>query len=525
MSKNKRILMVAAENDSLPGAKVGGVGDVLRDLPRALIREGMLVDVVVPSYGFLARLDDVELVGGITVKFSSQVYYVDVLCLRAKPDSSDEDARTNDNYILHHPDFSAKGESVYYHDDDGRPFASDANKFSFFSACVAQALLDGLLPRPDVLHCHDWHAAFVLMLIRFSIEFKSLRDIKSIYTIHNLAMQGIRPFDGDESSFHRWFPDLHYSVDNIADPRYLNCVNPMRAGIVLADLVHTVSPSYAREILQSSHHEVGIYGGDGLENDLKERTDRGELIGILNGCEYPKKKRTDRVSKETLISLMRSSNELWAARSHELTSAHWLAEKSIHYFENKASQFNLVSIGRLTEQKARVLHTLLDDGRTALEGVLDLIGDNGTFILLGSGNDELENFIAQTAAQHHNLIFLNGYSDELSAMLYRYGDLFLMPSSFEPCGISQMLAMRAGQPCLVNAVGGLKDTVKHEVNGFLFEGATIEAQAQALIDSLFYIKSLYEKDQGAWTKIIARARRARFSWDASAKQYVKKLYQ
>jgi len=223
MAKKKRILMVAAENDALPGAKVGGVGDVLRDLPRALVREGALVDCAIPSYGFLARLEGVVNLGSVEVNFASALYKVEILVLRA----SDENG--SDIYILHHDLFSIKGESVYYHDTDNRPFASDANKFAFFCAALAEVLVQGKIPRPDVLHCHDWHTAYLLILQKFSLSCLPLKDIKTVFTIHNLAMQGIRPFSGDESSFHAWFPTLRYSIDKVVDPRYHDCINPMRA--------------------------------------------------------------------------------------------------------------------------------------------------------------------------------------------------------------------------------------------------------------------------------------------------------
>jgi len=518
MNKTKRILMVAAENDALPGAKVGGVGDVLRDLPKALIREGGGVDTVIPSYGFLARLEGLENLGSVNVKFAGHLHDVDILRLQGGGTDAD-------HYILHCEEFSKKGESVYFDDGHGRPFASDASKFAFFSSCVAQALLWGLIPKPDVLHCHDWHTAFLLILIRFGFEFVSLKDIRTVFTIHNLAMQGIRPYEGDESSFNEWFPDLRYSLDKLSDPRYPDCVNPMRAGILLADRVHTVSPSYAEEILKPSRPELGIYGGDGLENDLKERTDRGEVSGILNGCEYPDNLDTTPLSKSKLVKLILRSVELWASRSKLMPSTHWLAGKSVAVWQAKrVSGVTITSVGRLTEQKARILSTPMKNGKSGLQGILDILGKSGTMIILGSGNPELETFISQASAENDNLIFLNGYSDELSKALYNYGDLFLMPSSFEPCGISQMLAMRAGQPCLVNSVGGLKDTVNHMETGFVFAGDTVEQQAEAMVKLFEEVLSLFKNDKKAIEDISTAALAKRFTWVDSADHFLEELY-
>src|SRR5690606_5794987 len=140
----------------------------------------------------------------------------------------------------------------------------------------------------------------------------------------------------------------------------------------------------------------------------------------------------------------------------------------------------------------RLFQTTMSDGKFVLHAVLDLLGDEGLFIVLGSGDARLEDFITQTAGNYNNLLFLNGYSDALSNTIYSYGDLFIMPSSFEPCGISQMLSMRAGQPCLVNAVGGLRDTVIDGDTGFVFEGKTIGQQAEALVARLKDVVDLYK---------------------------------
>lgn len=515
---NKTILMVSAENDALPGAKVGGVGDVMRDLPAALMREGADVESVIPSYGFLARLPNLLHIKTITIKFGRKSYQVDVLKLAGEPGRCG-------CYIIHHPEFSKKGESVYYNDDDHRPFASDATKFAFFCRCVVEALLQGAIRRPQILHCHDWHTAFILMLLKYGTEYVALRNITTVFTIHNLAMQGIRPFSGDESSFNAWFPDLRYSIDKVIDPRYRDCINPMRAGILLADRVHTVSPSYAKEILHESHYELGIYGGDGLENDLCERTDKKQVFGILNGCEYPAGLNQAALPKHEVAELMRSSIERWALRSQYLSTAHWFAEKGIAHWESGGEDtINITSVGRLVEQKVRVLHTPISDGRTALEAILDLLDGNGTMIMLGNGSAHLESYFAEMAARHHNLIFLNGYSDELSRELYRFGDLFLMPSSFEPCGISQMLAMRAGQPCLVNGVGGLRDTVTHMETGFVFSGRTAVEQAEALVQTFAQAVTLFRTDKAQWRRIKEAAAAKRFTWEDAADQYLDVLY-
>ncbi|VUD51038.1 Glycogen synthase [Thalassocella blandensis] len=510
--------MVAAENDALPGAKVGGVGDVIRDLPGALAKHNCIVDVVIPSYGFLSRLNNLEPCGECDVYFRGQPAKVQVLKVKDRKQSVT-------NYIMHHEEFYPKGETVYCNDEEGRPFATDATKFAFFCAAVAQALVSGILPRPNVIHCHDWHSALLLVLMKYAREYRSLTNIHTVYTIHNLAMQGIRPVKDDVSSLDAWFPGLRYSFDKVLDPRFTDCINPMRAGILLADKVNTVSPTYAKEILQASDHKNGIYGGEGLEYDLHRRSERGELFGIINGCEYPANVNYKPLTRAKLIPLMLGNIELWASKSVQLATAHWLAEKRIaHWQTQKNVGFTVVSVGRLTEQKARLLQTPLADNRPAIYHLLDKLGSHGTLLMLGSGDASMEKFLVQASGANKNFIFLNGYSDALSQELFKFGNLFLMPSSFEPCGISQMLAMRAGQPCLVNGVGGLKDTVEHTKNGFVFEASNVNDQAQAMVDLFTEAMGLYNKNREIWDALVDQAKKERFTWSSSAKQYIDLLY-
>ncbi len=516
---NQRILMATAENDALPGAKVGGVGDVLRDLPPALVKQGLTVGVIIPAYGFLARLPNLETCGVFPVNFSGRTETVTLFKLELN------EKQTTTQYILHHKNFSPKGETVYCNDNNNRPFATDATKFSFFSMAILEAIKQQLIPTPDILHCHDWHTAFLLILLKFSTDYTNLQNIKTIFTIHNLAMQGIRPFAGDDSSFEAWYPTLKYDPADICDINNPHCINPMRAAINLANKVHTVSPTYAREILHTSNQAAGIYGGESLEFDLQKRNENQDLIGIINGCEYPRRARYAPPAKKSLLELATNNVVTWASKQTQLASAHFVADKRLKLWGSKKHRgFTLTSIGRITEQKARLLQTKLTSGKTALEGMLDLLGDKNQFIMLGSGDTSYEDFLVSVSGKHENFIFLNGYANDLPDQLYRYGDLFLMPSSFEPCGISQMLAMRAAQPCLVNRVGGLKDTVFHNGNGFCFEGKNITEQAENMLVILNYAMDKFTNKPEAWKNICRKASASRYTWDESAKQYVSQLF-
>lgn len=511
-----KVLMLAAENGRFAGAKVGGVGDVIRDLPPVLSEAGCDVMVAMPSYGFLARLPQLEAVATLKVMFGGIVKSVELLRLV-------DSAHPEQVYIFHHPDFAPQGERVYCDDSNDRPFATDANKFALFCASVATALLTDVLAMPSVIHCHDWHTGFLPMLTRRCADYARLAPIKIVYTIHNLAMQGVRPLTSDPSSLHAWFPNLSGELSDIYDPDYRNCVNPMRAAIRLADVVHTVSPTYASEILQPSDTEQGVFGGERLQADLQEKADSNALFGILNGCNYPAKS-PRKPAKKTVVATALAAVEKWMGASVQLSSTHYLADRRLLTWAKKAKGITVTSVGRITEQKVRLLFSPAPNGKIALANMLDSLGEDGVFIMLGSGAAHYEAALTKLAGQYANFIFLNGYEETLSELLYHYGDLFLMPSSFEPCGISQLLAMRAGQPCLVGSVGGLKDTVTHHANGFVFDGANDAERVVNMQRCFDDALALYHKQPEAYKKISVQAKSTRFTWAESAQEYIAKLY-
>ncbi len=277
------ILMIAAENGALPGGKIGGIGDVVRDVPLALAKLGCTVSVLTPGYGKFAALPGAQLKQLLTINFGGKPQTVELFHL-----SQTGNHENVQHYVIEHPLFSVCGVGKIYCDDPpDRPFASDASKFALFCSAVAEAIEVSALGDIDVLHCHDWHSAFLLILRQYMPNYQILQKLHCVYSIHNLALQGIRPFRGDESSLEAWFPELFYDAALLGDPRWTNCVNPTASAIRLADTVHTVSPSYAKEILQPSDASIGYYGGEVLEKDLNKANTEQRLFGILNGCEYP----------------------------------------------------------------------------------------------------------------------------------------------------------------------------------------------------------------------------------------------
>ncbi len=513
--------MVAAENDALPGGKVGGIGDVVRDVPPALAAQGCQVHVVTPSYHTLARLASATRSTTISVTFGGEVHSVDVYEVIA-----DSRYVGVTHWVVDHPDFSPCGLGRIYCDDGpDSPFATDATKFALFCGVVAELVKQGHFGTLDILHVHDWHAALLLVLRQYHRAYRFLQQTRCVYTIHNLALQGIRPLRGHASSLASWYPGL--SVDAaVTDPRWPDCINLMRAGINLADKVHAVSPTYAAEILKpSSVDEKGYFGGEGLETDLQQVNAQGRLIGILNGCDYPAEAEYEPVERSQLEELLQAELWRWIGRESCLPAAHYIADKRLQQFAGRDDQLLITSVGRVTGQKVSLLQQRLPDGQTTLEALLECLGQRGTWLFLGSGDEPLEQFLTAVSAQYENFIFLRGYSDSVAQALYRSGDLFLMPSSFEPCGISQMLAMRAGQPCLVHRVGGLNDTVEHEITGFAFSGESMQEQAQAMVQTCAAALECRLQKPSEWERISNAAAQVRFTWQNSIGRYLNELYQ
>lgn len=516
------ILMLASENDALPKGKVGGIGDVIRDLPRALAASGQRVTVMTPGYQWFSTLPGAEHLGDYEVAFSGFDNEVSLFRVPAM-----DPTEGVDYLVVEHPFFGSAGVGkIYCNDPPDRPFASDGIKFALFSIAVAEACIQGLLGDFDVVHLHDWHAATFATLRALHPRYRALQDRPCVFTIHNLALQGIRPLHGDNSSLQVWFDGLVPEDDAIVDPRYPDCYNPMRAAINLCDRVHVVSPSYAQEVLLPSDHDAGFFGGEGLEADLHAAQQQQRLVGILNGVDYSGQQRPA-IDRDELFQLLIHQMRECAAEDALLQSPLSLAANRLQELQRHGDHRKvlLTSVGRVSDQKMLLLRQRLDDGRFALDALLETLGSKGCFVMVGNGDLMLEQFLYAASKRHPNFVFLQGFFAELGQRLYENGDLFVMPSSFEPCGISQMVAMRHGQPCLVHAVGGLKDTVQDGLSGFVFEGKDLAEQAEAMIATLARALEVLT-EQPATVKAMRRsAASQRFTWQAVVPAYLAQLYQ
>ena len=236
----------------MPGGKVGGIGDVVRDLPRALHAQGWRTTVLTPSYGAFHRLPGATELAPFEVWFRGTLQTVRAFELVV------ESVRM---VLFEHETMVPTEAGRVYHDDGPlRPYATDANKFAFF--CTAAAgWIDTLDSLPDAVHLHDWHAAFYLLHREFSGRGERLRRIRTVFTIHNLTYQGQRPLRDNESSLEAWFPGMTYDARVLADPVADDCINPMAFAIRRADRINTVSPTYAQEIQCPSNPDTGFIGG------------------------------------------------------------------------------------------------------------------------------------------------------------------------------------------------------------------------------------------------------------------------
>ena len=308
------ILMVASENGLLPDCKVGGIADVVADLSVALVRDGNQVTVVTPGYGNYVVPPFADS-SSTPSNQNSTVEQIHVsFCGQAETGEISTAAEIDGvrSLVIEHPLIHLNEPGQIYVHDTNEPFATDSGRFALFSLLTAEWIRKH--DNFDVVHLHDWHAANVAILRSFSDEYAFLKTTPLIYTIHNLALQGVRPLRDNSNSLEAWFPGLGFD-DRIVDPRWTDCVNLMRAGILLTDRVNTVSETYAAEIQEPNDETRGRHGGEGLESDLRELAASGRLTGILNGCDYSKEPEPRLSAAEMLAELRRFLRDQGSAKS------------------------------------------------------------------------------------------------------------------------------------------------------------------------------------------------------------------
>lgn len=474
----KSVLFVASEG--LPFIKTGGLADVIGSLPKELVRQGMDVRVVMPLYLKMA------------INNHNQFDYVSSFDVRAGDIQSMANVYSQvvdgvTFYFIEHRDYFERDE-LYGYDDD-------AMRFGFFQHATCR-LLEALNFFPDVIHTHDWHTAAIPFLCRTFYSYREeFRAIKHVFTIHNLAFQGIF------SERYLWSAlgmDYSYYLDGTAR-FYDDCISFMKLGILYADKVTTVSETYAQEILTEEF-------GENMQHVLELR--RHDLIGIVNGIDY------DTWDSQTDSYLVKN----YGPKT--------IADKKVNKLALQA-QFglpqdeNVVLVGivsRLTWQKGFYLMT---------EVLGHLLQANVQFVILGNGETDIENAFNHFKNTYpEKFAFYRGYNEPLAHQIYAASDLFLMPSMFEPCGISQLISMHYGTLPLVRETGGLCDTVTpYHIDtatgtGFTFGGKDAYSMRQVYDLAL---ETYYERPTD-WAKLIQQAMELDVSWTSSANRYIH-LYQ
>lgn len=474
-----RILHVSPE--MAPLSKVGGLGDVVGSLPKALAKLGLDVRVLTPLWpGVMEKATR----KGLTPYLENSCL---PLSLRWKTLETRLWTTTLSGVTVYLLD-----QEELFSDPGIYPHSLNSDRILPFAAL---ALAASELPQrtgwePDILHVHDWAAAMVPVFLRWHRHWSErTANISTVLTIHNLAHQGIV----DAAVLEEWH--LKPEAFSIEGLEFFGKVNCLKGGIVASDAVTTVSPSYAREIMTP---EFGA-GLDGLLASV-----RGKVSGILNGIDPEE---WNPAKDPYLPAPFDSSN-----MDGKIDSKRALLSR-FDWIDDGRPVFSFV--GRLFRQK----------GIDLLLGALpDLAKHRIRLVIIGTGEDEYEKRLLDVSRRYKKTLGIRlAYDEELARLAYGGSDMFLMPSAFEPCGLSQLIALRYGTVPVVRATGGLSDTIvdadeDSDGYGFVFRDLSVPAFLEAINRAL----GAY-RDSSRWRNIVARAMERDFSWTRSAQSY-EKLY-
>jgi starch synthase len=474
-----RVLYITAE--LYPWVKSGGLGDVAAALPPALIAEGIDVRLLLPGFGgFLDAFPGITDIARLATPFAGERVRVGLARLPGTERLA---------YLVDHPAFYDRPGSPYA-SPDGSDWPDNHRRFGLFG-WIAAELARGADPgwRPDILHGHDWHTGLApaYLAARPPVD----RRIPTVFTVHNLAYRG--PFPG------ALFPELalppeFFSIDGV---EFFGMVSFIKAGLFYSDRLTTVSPTYAREIQTPAF-------GWGLDGLLRARG--GILTGILNGVDA-------RVWDPRHDAILpRPYGDGNAPAGKRAAKAALQRRLGLEPLEG-APLFGAIS--RLASQKGLDL---------VLAGLPELVADRRQLALLGSGDNDLEQAFAAAAERYRGQVgVMIGYDESLAHLIIGGSDVILVPSRFEPCGLTQLYALRYGTLPLVRRVGGLADTVVDATamsladavaTGFAFD----DDSPSALMSAIARATTLF-REREIWQRMMRQAMTRDFSWAAAARQY------
>ncbi|MBQ8625597.1 MAG: glycogen synthase GlgA [Agathobacter sp.] len=471
----KKVLMVSSE--AVPYIKTGGLADVVGSLPRYVEKEEYDVRVILPKYACMDQrfLPDLQFVCHFYVNLNWRKQYAGIFKSEYK----------GVTYYFVDNEFYFAGNNPYNN------IHEDVEKFAFFSKAVLMALpyIDFC---PDVIHCNDWQTGLIPVFLKTEFYQDSYYiGMKTVFSIHNMKFQG------------RWhvrdimdvtgLPASIFTADKLES---YGEANYLKGGCVYADAISTVSPSYAVDITTPE-------GGEGLDGLMSARRD--SLYGIVNGIDYDDfNPMTDAAMVEhfSVKDVVKGKK----ANKRALQQSMGLPEKE--------DAFLVGMVSRLTDQKG------FDLVAYVMEEMLTTM--NVQFVVLGTGEYRFEEMFHYFQGKYPDKISSYiGYSEEKAHQIYASCDAFLMPSLFEPCGLSQMMSMRYGTIPIVRETGGLKDTVEpyneFENKGTGFSFATYNAHD--MMHVIQYAYRVFTEQKKQWEAIMKRAMEQDFSWKASARKY------
>ena len=470
------IEVVSVASEAYPLIKTGGLADVVGALPAALSPHGVRVRTLIPGYpAVLAAIEDGRVLSSYADFFGGPAEFVagrakglDIIAVRA-------------DHLYDRPGNPYLGPDRKDWPDNWRRFAA----LSFAAYELGRGSVDGI--SPDILHCHDWQAGLVPAYAHFNGGVRA----KTIQTVHNIAFQGL--FGWDIFNGLR----LDYRAARESAIEYYGLINFLKAGLQVADMLTTVSPTYALEIKTPEY-------GMGLEGILQARSD--VLVGITNGIDDQEWDPQVDPTLHTHFGHNTTEQRHGNRRALELR---------FDLDDSPGPLFSVVS--RLTRQKG------LD---MLVELVDQLVAAGGKLVVLGSGDVDLEDGFAGAAMRHPGKVgFIRAYDEPMSHLIQGGADIMVVPSRFEPCGLTQLYGLRYGCVPLVSRVGGLADTVIDAneaaveagvATGIVFAPAT----TQALMDAINRAIRLYGREK-LWRKMQRRGMKSDVSWEASGEKYAK----
>ena len=470
----KNVLFIASE--AVPFIKTGGLADVVGSLPKYFNKDEFDVRVMIPKYTCIPWEYREKMV-------YKTHFYIDLAW------------RTQYVGVF---EMEYDGVTFYFIDNEfyfggPKPYSwihEDIEKFAFFSKAALSAIpVIGF--KPDIIHCNDWQTGLIPVYLheRFALG-DFYNGVKSIMTIHNLKFQGI--WDLKKVKDITGLDDSYFTSDKL---EAYKDANYLKGGIVYADRVTTVSETYAEEI------KTPFYG-ENLDGLMNARAN--VLSGIVNGIDY------EVYNPMTDKSLAANYNQITFRKEKWKNKV--ALQKELGLAQDK-SKFMIGIVSRLTDQKGLDLIAYVMD---------ELCAEDVQLVVLGTGEEKYENMFRHFDWKYNDRVSANiYYSEEMSHKIYAACDAFLMPSLFEPCGLSQLMSLRYGTVPIVRETGGLKDTVEpyneYESTGTGFSFANYNAHE--MLGIINYAKSVYYNHKREWNKIVDRGMKADFSWKSSAKKY------